>query len=36
MEDTEREIKRKTPPGGSHVDTLRRLIEGDPASHIGF
>ena len=34
MEEAERKINRKTPPGGSCVDTLRSLFEGDPVSRI--
>ena len=32
MEDAGRKIQRETPPGRSRVDTLRRFLDGDPAS----
>ena len=31
MEEAERKIRRDTPPGGSRVDTLRKLFKGNPA-----
>ena len=34
IKEAERKIRRKTPPGGSRVDTLRRFIDGDPASRM--
>ena len=32
LEKAEAKIKRETPPGGSRVDTIRRLFEGGPSS----
>ena len=34
MEDDERKIKCKMPPGGSSMDTLRRLFQGDFSSRM--
>ena len=34
MHQAEKKIKRDTPPGGSRVDTVRRLLEGDFASRM--
>ena len=34
MEEAKKKVKRKTPPGGSCVDTLGRLFQGDSASRM--
>ena len=34
MEDAEAKLRRKTPPGGSRVETLRKLFEGDASSKM--
>ena len=34
MEEAERKIPRKMPPGGSRVDTLRRFFNGKAASRM--
>ena len=34
MEEAEAKLRRETPPGGSRVDTLRRLFEGDASSKM--
>ena len=34
MEEAEAKLQRKTPPGGSRVETLRKLFEGDASSKI--
>ena len=34
IEEAERRIQRETPPGGSRVDTLQRLFQGDSASRM--
>ena len=31
MEEAEAKLRRETPPGGSRVETLRKLFEGDPS-----
>ena len=34
MEEAEAKLRRETPPGGSRVETLRRLFEGDASSKM--
>ena len=34
MEEAEAKLRRETPPGGSRVETLRKLFEGDAASKM--
>ena len=34
MEETEAKLRRETPPGGSRVETLRKLFEGDASSKM--
>ena len=34
MEEAEAQFKRETPPGGSRVETLRKLFEGDSSSKM--
>ena len=34
MEEAEAKLQRETPPGGSRVETLRRLFEGDASSKM--
>ena len=34
MEEAEAKLRRKTPPGGSRVETLRKLFEGDASSKM--
>ena len=34
MEEAEAKLRRKTPPGGSRVETLRKLFEGDASSRM--
>ena len=34
MEEAEAKLQRKTPPGGSRVETLRKLFEGDTSSKM--
>ena len=34
MEEAEAKLRRKTPPGGSRVETLRKLFEGDTSSKM--
>ena len=34
MEEAEAKVRRETPPGGSRVETLRRLFEGDSSSKM--
>ena len=34
MEEAEAELRRETPPGGSRVETLRKLFEGDASSKM--
>ena len=34
MEEPEAKLRRQTPPGGSRVETLRRLFEGDASSKM--
>ena len=34
MEDAEAKLRRETPPGGSRVETLRKLFEGDASSKM--
>ena len=34
MEEAEAKLQRKTPPGGSRVETLRKLFEGDASSKM--
>ena len=34
MEEAEAKLRRETPPGGSRVETLRKLIEGDASSKM--
>ena len=34
MEETEAKLQRETPPGGSPVETLRKLFEGDASSKM--
>ena len=34
MEEAEARLQRETPPGGSRVETLRKLYEGDASSKI--
>ena len=36
MEEAEAKLQRETPPGGSRVETLRRLFEGDPSSKMAL
>ena len=36
MEEAEAKIRRETPPGGSRVETLRRLFEGDASSKMAL
>ena len=34
MEEAEAKLRRETPPGGSRVETLRKLFEGDASSKM--
>ena len=34
MEEAEASLRRETPPGGSRVETLRKLFEGDASSKM--
>ena len=34
MEEVEAKLQRETPPGGSRVETLRKLFEGDASSKM--
>ena len=34
MEEAEAKLRRETPPGGSRVETLRKLFEGDASSNM--
>ena len=34
MEEAEAKLQRETPPGGSRVETLRKLFEGDASSKM--
>ena len=34
MEEAEAKLRRETPPGGSRVETLRKLFEGDASSRM--
>ena len=34
MEEAEAKLQRGTPPGGSRVETLRKLFEGDAPSQL--
>ena len=34
MEEAEAKLRRETPPGGSRVETLRKLFEGDSSSKM--
>ena len=34
MEEAEEKLRRETPPGGSRVETLRKLFEGDASSRM--
>ena len=34
MEEAEAKLQRETPPGGSRVETLRKLCEGDASSKM--
>ena len=34
MEEAEAKLQRETPPGGSRVETLRKLFEGDSSSKM--
>ena len=34
MEEAEAKLRRETPPGGSRVETLRKLFEGDGSSKM--
>ena len=34
MEEAEAKLRRETPPGGSRVETLRKLLEGDTSSKM--
>ena len=36
MEEGEAKLRRKTPPGGSRVETLRKLFEGDASSKMAL
>ena len=36
MEEAEAKLRRETPPGGSRVETLRRLFEGDASSKMAL
>ena len=36
MEEAEAKLHRETPPGGSRVETLRKLFEGDPSSKMAL
>ena len=36
MEEAEAELRRETPPGGSRVETLRKLFEGDASSKMAL
>ena len=36
MEEAEAKLSRETPPGGSRVETLRRLFEGDASSKLAL
>ena len=36
MEEAEANLRRETPPGGSRVETLRRLFEGDASSKMAL
>ena len=36
MEEAEAKLRRETPPGGSRVETLRKLFEGDASSKIAL
>ena len=36
MEEAEAKLRRETPPGGSRVETLRKLIEGDASSKMAL
>ena len=36
MEEAEAKLRRETPPGGSRVETLRRLFEGDTSSKMAL
>ena len=34
MEEAEAKLQHETPPGGSRVETLRKLFEGDASSKM--
>ena len=36
MEEAEAKLRRKTPPGGSRVETLRKIFEGDASSKMAL